>query len=441
MITYSIIKKSQLEGALRMDAEYYQPEFLKLRNIIEKNSLSFEDIIVEFGRGKNLNQTANNNYIKFIRTQNVRPIIIDENGLSFTDVKNHPKLDYGDLLFVRVGEGVGNSSVVTKNFQNSTFSDNVIRIKIKGINPFYVSVLLNSEVGYLLMEQIEKGSARPLISRENLNALKVPKISNNEQIYFEKIINQSENFIENSKLFYSQAENLLLEELGLKDFKNEENLFSIVNLSEVKKAYRIDAEYFQLKYEKLISKIKNYKNGFDSFDNLIEISNMKIEVNPEKEYKYIELADVNENLGIVDDIQIIKGKDLPSRAKMKLQKNDVIVSSVEGSTNKVALINKDIKDLVGSTGFFILREKYFQPEVNLILIKSIIIKALLKREAQGTILTAIPSSSLKRIILPKLNSDIQQKIADLVRKSHQARKKAKELLEEAKQKVEKLIEQ
>ena len=168
---------------------------------------------------------------------------------------------------------------------------------------------------------------------------------------------------------------------------------------------------------------------------------MKIEVNPEKEYKYIELADVNENLGIVDDIQIIKGKDLPSRAKMKLQKNDVIVSSVEGSTNKVALINKDIKDLVGSTGFFILREKYFQPEVNLILIKSIIIKALLKREAQGTILTAIPSSSLKRIILPKLNSDIQQKIADLVRKSHQARKKAKELLEEAKQKVEKLIEQ
>src|SRR3989344_4285019 len=80
MITYSIIKKSQLEGALRMDAEYYQPEFLKLRNIIEKNSLSFEDIIVEFGSGKNLNQTANNNYIKFIRTQNVRPIIIDESG-------------------------------------------------------------------------------------------------------------------------------------------------------------------------------------------------------------------------------------------------------------------------------------------------------------------------------------------------------------------------
>ena len=30
MIFYSIIKKSQLEGALRLDAEYYQPEYLEL---------------------------------------------------------------------------------------------------------------------------------------------------------------------------------------------------------------------------------------------------------------------------------------------------------------------------------------------------------------------------------------------------------------------------
>ena len=34
----------------------------------------------------------------------------------------------------------------------------------------------------------------------------------------------------------------------------------------------------------------------------------------------------------------------------------------------------------------------------------------------------------------------QQKIAELVRKSHEARKKAKELLEEAKQRVEAMIE-
>jgi len=41
-------------------------------------------------------------------------------------------------------------------------------------------------------------------------------------------------------------------------------------------------------------------------------------------------------------------------------------------------------------------------------------------------------------ILPQAN---QQKITDLVRQSHEARKKAKELLEEAKLKIEQLIEE
>jgi len=39
-----------------------------------------------------------------------------------------------------------------------------------------------------------------------------------------------------------------------------------------------------------------------------------------------------------------------------------------------------------------------------------------------------------------LPQSTQQKISDLVRQSHEARKKAKELLEEARQKVEEMIE-
>ncbi len=35
MITYSIIQKSQLEGAHRIDAEYYQPEFLQAVELIK----------------------------------------------------------------------------------------------------------------------------------------------------------------------------------------------------------------------------------------------------------------------------------------------------------------------------------------------------------------------------------------------------------------------
>jgi len=42
--------------------------------------------------------------------------------------------------------------------------------------------------------------------------------------------------------------------------------------------------------------------------------------------------------------------------------------------------------------------------------------------------------------VPLLSEFAQQKIADLVRKSHESRKKSKQLLDEAKRKVEELIE-
>lgn len=47
---------------------------------------------------------------------------------------------------------------------------------------------------------------------------------------------------------------------------------------------------------------------------------------------------------------------------------------------------------------------------------------------------------IKNFKIPILPKPTQQKIADLVQKSHEVRKKAKELLEEAKKKVEKIIE-
>jgi len=440
-MTYSIIQKSQLEGGLRLDAEYYQPEYLKIReNIKNIGFFNFGDIITAFGSGKNLPQTNNTSFIKFVRTQNVRPIIIDDNGMTFTQQKNYPKLNYGDLLFVRVGEGVGNSSVVTKNFQDTTFSDNVIRIRIKNVNPFYVSVLLNSKIGSLLMEQIKKGSARSLISRENLNSLRIPKIIQEQQIYFEDIVNQSEKLIIESEKIYSQAEKLLLEELGLKNFEVKDDLSYIVNLSEIKSSHRVDAEYFQPKYEKLVEKIKKY--GADPLLSLAQ--NVAARFNPKSQptkfFQYVELSNITSSVGAIDGFSEVSGDEAPSRAKRVLKTNDVILSSVEGSLEKVALAGKEQEGYLASNGFFQFRSKDILPEVLLVLAKSFILQMQFEKETAGTILTAVPKEAVKNIVVPKVDKPTQQKIADLVQKSHEARSKAKQLLEEAKNKVANLIE-
>ena len=63
-----------------------------------------------------------------------------------------------------------------------------------------------------------------------------------------------------------------------------------------------------------------------------------------------------------------------------------------------------------------------------------------ERDKSGMAQPYIYAKNLRKFKIPIIKTDTQQKIAELIRKSHESRKKAKELLEEAKHKVEELIE-
>ena len=73
-------------------------------------------------------------------------------------------------------------------------------------------------------------------------------------------------------------------------------------------------------------------------------------------------------------------------------------------------------------------------------LRSIIGKLQLEKPTTGTSYPTVTDSDVENIVIPILSIENQSKIADLVRQSHEARKKSKELLEEAKRKVEEMIE-
>jgi hypothetical protein len=64
----------------------------------------------------------------------------------------------------------------------------------------------------------------------------------------------------------------------------------------------------------------------------------------------------------------------------------------------------------------------------------------IERDAGGSIIAHWKPEQIKKLQIPILPDKTHQKIANLVRQSHEARRKAKELLEKAKKGVEDLIE-
>jgi restriction endonuclease S subunit len=79
-------------------------------------------------------------------------------------------------------------------------------------------------------------------------------------------------------------------------------------------------------------------------------------------------------------------------------------------------------------------------ETLLALFKSEPIQSILKQNCSGTILTAINKTEFQNIPLPLIEKEIQQQIAELIKKSFYLCGESKRLLDEAKDMVEKEIE-
>ena len=234
---------------------------------------------------------------------------------------------------------------------------------------------------------------------------------------------------------------MLLAELGLTNFEKDQSLSWDTNLSDIKTVHRMDAEYFQPKYEKLISEIKKQKA--ERLDNLVIIKKgfePGSDAYQEQGRLFIRVSSLSRN-----DIENQDQKYLSEALYQELKKNfEPKVGEILLTKDATPGIAYYIKEpVVGIVSGGILRLKLkekIDPEYLTLCINSIIGKMQVERDAGGSIIIHWRPEQIKNLEVPILPKAIQQKIAGLVQRSHEARQKSKELLEQAKHKVEELIE-
>ncbi|MBU4374962.1 restriction endonuclease subunit S, partial [Patescibacteria group bacterium] len=87
-----------------------------------------------------------------------------------------------------------------------------------------------------------------------------------------------------------------------------------------------------------------------------------------------------------------------------------------------------------------LKNKNIEGEYLALCLNSIVGQMHAERDAGGSIIKHWKPEQIKNVVIPVLSKQIQQKISSLVCESFEKRIKVKELLEEAKRKVEEMIE-
>jgi restriction endonuclease S subunit len=448
MITYSIIRKSQLEGALRLDAEYYQPEYLNLISKLktQKSKLLNNILQEELFYGLDINSLPEHLLKNAITSEMVNQPIFTLDFEKIQPDKINPKYlgRMGDILFAVRGNTCGKVAILLED-QKLIIGNNIVVCRLKPpASPFSTFLFLISELGRTTIERIITGTAQKQIVIEELKNIAIPLFSPKNNKVAEDLIFEIFNYLKDSEGFYKKAENLLLEELGLKDFKVEDDLFYVVNLSEIKSAHRAEAEYFQPKYakiEKILSKFKQQR--LEDISLLISYGTVPTSPYVEDGVPYVK----GENLRncFIDYSKLVylekeSTKKLPK--KFYLKEGDIIISQM-GTVGQAGLVTKDEDGWLFAS--FTIRVR-LKDEVKSILdplFVTLYIQNisrpyyLLRRIAQASVRQNTDLPTIKDLRIPILPQPTQQKIADLVQQSHEARKKAKQLLEEAKRKVKK----
>lgn len=434
----------------RFDAEFVKKEYLHIESKLKAKSFkTLSEVKIEVIHPTEIKRDFVDDGIWFFRTQNLRPLKIENSNDVFISNEDVEKLSrnilkYADVLMTRTGANYGQTAIYNLD-KKAIASSHVLIFRNNFFNQYYLAIFFNTKYGRMMIDKGTYGAAQPEISPYYILNIPIPIFAKEFQKLIEGKYRDSERKLQQSKQLYTQAENLLLQEIGLQNFTPSSEAVNIKNFKESFSASgRLDAEYYQPKYEALISKIKNYKNGFYEFDYFIDNFSTgfayKSETYLDKDgVPLIRINNIGKGILDLSNSVRIPLNDLNLSSKDIANENDVLIS-MSGTIGNSCKVPKNVKAVVNQR-IMRVTPKNINTDVLPILINSIIGQYQLERIGTGGVQTNISGNDIKSILIPNIEKEKQEQIAQLVAESFRLKQESENLLEVAKQAVEIAIEQ
>ena len=196
------------------------------------------------------------------------------------------------------------------------------------------------------------------------------------------------------------------------------NKIFIINRSELEG--RIDPNFYKTVNKKIVNKIK--KNNFYTIKDIVRFSSETWDQKSifDSEFPYIEISNIDLSDGTIKDVKLIGVKEAPSRAKMIVRKNDIIISTTRPTRGAIS-IQKNSSIQIASTGFSVIREineKLFLREAFFHILRLSFVSIQMGQRSSGGNYPAITQEELGRIVIPAISLSIQEKINNIYNKAY-----------------------
>jgi len=436
MAVWSVVKLSALPR-LRLDAEYYQPRYLRLIKYLESKSTVRLDQLAYITDGihgsPDVVEDGGVQYLSAKSVKNNHFSLGDTLQISKTqDAQNkRTRLKVGDVLLTTVGT-IGNAAVVTDDIVPSNIDRHLGLIRLNDnsdFDPYYISTFLNSRFGKLQTLRESTGNVQLNLFIEKIKELKILVLPSRKRVA--NLTRQAYEKLAESKTYYDHAESLLIAELGVANLSLSHRLFYERNYSEANSAHRLDAEFFQPRYQRLFSTLRKQNLT------LGEIVNLRKEYfrpRAGKSFQYIEIGDISSD-GTAESDKVM-GENAPSRATWVVRAGDIITSLVRPIRRLSALIQLDQERYVCSSGFAVLQPHNITSEVLLVYLRLPIIAEVMNLYTTASMYPAISTAELMRLPVSLPSPRTSELIKREIVRSRAAREESTRLLQEAEMLVE-----
>ena len=310
------------------------------------------------------------------------------------------------------------------------------------IDNVFLYVYLNTFIGKVLIERKVNGTVPLTIDKEAIKSIYIPCFSKEFQSLISKIIKSSNDFFSKSDELYRETVLLLEERLGFANFEEPNEVYStkLISLSFLKSG-RLDAEYYQLRYDRLFDILKKLNTR-----KLSEIVSIKKSIEPGSEYygdvgvPFVRVSDLSKFEVSEPDIKI--PKSLCVIDSSLFPEKDTILFSKDGSIGIAYKVEKD-EEFVTSDALLHLKVKNTDeilPDYLTLVLNSKIVQIQAERDAGGSVIKHWKPDEIKNVVTPVLDIELQKQISKQAQHCFKMRKAAKELLNKAILIVETAIE-
>lgn len=435
----------------RLDSEHYQQHYIDNQNKISKfgckklGELILDPVITGHTPSKKI-ESYYNGEIALVKTDNVRNFKITGDFTDYLTVKGNNKIKNSslkdkDLVMTIIGAEkkiVGRSALINQSNLPANINQNVALIRLKkDFQPEIISAYLNSKTGRNATWYQSRQTEQVNLNCREIEEILIPLFSKNFTQLIQSKYTEVSRLNRNIQTHFYKANEILLKEIGLDKWKLKNDLTFENKFSSIINYRRLDAEYFQPKYERIIHLLKN-KNKVEKILDQFDLNNSNFKIEKELEYKYVEISSINIFNSEITPIELY-GENLPANAKLKLNKNDLIISKVRPYRGAISIVDQE--NLIGSGAFTALTENGLVNKESLfIYLRSKPILHLINKFNTGIEYPVIINDDVMNFPLPLIEKQVQQNLKEIVTEILQMNKEINFYLQEFSVSIDMAIE-